>query len=63
MKKLCCIICGKYKKFEKPKISYLSEQTLVLSIICSKCNNNDEQLFKVEESMEILKSLRLIENV
>ena len=63
MKKLCCIICGKYKKFEKPKISYLSEQILVLSIICSKCNNNDEQLFKVEESMEILKSLRLIENV
>ena len=63
MKKLCCIICGKYKKFEKPKISYLSEQTLVLSIICSKCNNNDEQLFKVEESMEILKTLRLIENV
>ena len=63
MKKLCCIICGKYKKFEKPKISYLSEQTLVLSIICSKCNNNDEQLFKAEESMEILKTLRLIENV
>ena len=63
MKKLCCIICGKYKKFEKPKISYLSEQILVLSIICSKCNNNDEQLFKAEESMEILKTLRLIENV
>ena len=63
MKKLCCIICGKYKKFEKPKISYLSEQTIVLSIICSKCNNNDEKLFKVEESMEILKTLRLIENV
>ena len=63
MKKLCCIICGKYKKFEKPKISYLSEQTIVLSIICSKCNNNDEQLFKIEESMEILKTLRLIENV
>ena len=63
MKKLCCIICGKYKKFEKSKISYLSEQILVLSIICSKCNNNDEQLFKAEESMEILKTLRLIENV
>ena len=63
MKKLCCIICGKYKKFEKPKISYFSEQILVLSIICSKCNNNDEQLFKAEESMEILKTLRLIENV
>ena len=21
MKKLCCIICGKYRKFENPKIS------------------------------------------
>ena len=36
MKKLYCIICGKYIKFEKSKISYLLEKTLVLSIICSK---------------------------
>ena len=63
MKKLYCVICGKYRKFEKPKISYLSEQTLVLSIIFSKCNNKDGKLFKEEESMEILKTLRLIENV
>ena len=35
MKKLCSVICGKYRKFLKPKISYLSEKTLV-SIICSK---------------------------
>ena len=33
MKKIYCIICGKYRKFEKPKISYLIEKTLVLSII------------------------------
>ena len=26
MKKIYCIICGKYKKFEKPKISYLKEK-------------------------------------
>ena len=63
MKKLYCVICGKYRKFEKPKISYLSEQTLVLSIIFSKRNNKDGKLFKEEESMEILKTLRLIENV
>ena len=37
-----CIICGKYRKFEKPKISYLLEKTLILSIICSKCKNEDE---------------------
>ena len=63
MKKLYCIICGKYRKFEKPKISYLLEKTLVLSIICSKCKNEDEKLFKEEESIEILKILDLIENI
>ena len=26
MKKLDCIICGKYKEFEKPKTSYLLEK-------------------------------------
>ena len=33
MEKLYRVICGKYRKFEKPKISYLLEKTLVLSII------------------------------
>ena len=36
MKNVYCVICGKYRKFEKPKVSYLLEKTLVLSIICSK---------------------------
>ena len=35
MKKLHCAICSKNKKFEKPKVSYLLEKTLVLSIICT----------------------------
>ena len=56
MKKLYCVTCSKYRKFEKPKISYLLEKTLVLSIICSKCKNEDEKIFK-EESIEILKIL------
>ena len=63
MKKLYCVICGKYRKFEKPKISYLLEKTLVLSIICSKCKNEDEKLFKEEELIEILKVFSLIENI
>ena len=63
MKKLDCIICDRYKKFEKSKVSYLSEKTLVLSIICCKCNNEDEKLFKEEESIEIFKILGLIENL
>ena len=55
MKKLYCVICGKYRKFVKLKISYLIEKTLVLSIIWSKCKNEDEKLFKEEQSIEILK--------
>ena len=51
------------KKDEKPKISYLLEKTLVLSIICSKCENEEEQVFKEEESMERLQILNLIENI
>ena len=48
MKKLCCVICGKYRKFEKSKISDLLEKALVPSIICSKWKNEDEKLFKEE---------------
>ena len=43
MKKLYCVICGKYRKFEKSKISYILEKTLVLSVICSKCKNEDKK--------------------
>ena len=63
MEKLFCVICGKYRKFEKPKISYLLEKTLVLSITCSKCKNEDEKLSKEEESFEILKILGLVINI
>ena len=47
-KKLYCVICGKYRKFEKPKISYILEKTLVLSIIYSQCENEDEKIFQEE---------------
>ena len=63
MKKLCCIICGKCRKFEKPKVLYLLEKILVLTIICSKCKNKDEKIFKEEESIEILKILDLINDI
>ena len=53
---------GKYIKFEKPKISYLLEKTLILSIICNKRKNEDEEIFKEEELIEISKILGLIEN-
>ena len=41
---------------------HISRKKLVLSIICSKCENEDEKLLKEEESIEILKILGLIEN-
>ena len=63
MKKLYCVICGEYRKFEKPKISYILEKILALSIICSKCKYEDEKVFKEDDSLEILKILGLIENI
>ena len=46
MKKLYCVICGKYRKFEKLEISHLLEKIFFLSIICSKCKNEDEKILK-----------------
>ena len=63
MKKLYCVIYDKYKKSEKPEISHILEKTLVLSVICSKYMNEDEKLFKKEESIEILKINGLIERI
>ena len=51
MKKLYCVICGKYRKFEKPKISYLLEKTLVLSVICRKCKNEGENYSKKKNQL------------
>ena len=44
-------------------MSYIFEKTLFLFIISSKCKNEDEKVFKEEESIEILKILGLIKNV
>ena len=57
MKKLYCVIFGKYRKFKNPKISYILKKTMVL------CKNEDEKIFKEEESIEILRFLGLIENI
>ena len=62
MKKLYCVICSKYWKFENPKTSYRLEEIFDLSIICSKRNKN-EKLFKKEKSIEILEIFGLIENI
>ena len=57
-----CVICGNYKS-KNLKISYIFEKTLVLSIIWSKCENDNEKIFKEEEPIEILKILGLIKYI
>ena len=39
------------------------EKILVVSVICSKCKNEDEKIFKEEDSIEIAKILGLINNI
>ena len=57
--KIYCIMCNKYEKFKNPKISYIFNETLVLSIIYSKFDNNNDRIFKQEESIEALKKFRV----
>ena len=62
MKKIYWFIYGKYRKFRNFKISFIMVKTLDFYVICSKCKNEDEKIFK-EESVEILKTLCLIKNI
>ena len=63
MKKIYCVICGRYRKCKNSKISYIFEKTLFLSIIYSKREKENEEIFKEEESIEILKILGLIKKI
>ena len=63
MENLYCVICNKYRKFENPKVLYLLEKTLVLSLIFNKCQNKNEKLFKEEESIEIMKIHNYFKNM
>ena len=54
MKKLNCVICGKCRKFEKSKISYLLEKTLVSLLFAVSAKMKIKKIFKEEESIEIL---------
>ena len=63
MKIIYCFIFGKYRKFKNPKISYIFQKALVLSVIWSKNKNEDEKIYKEEESIEILKILGSIKSI
>ena len=58
-----CNVCSKYRKSIKTKISYIFKNALSLSIVYSKYGHEYEKIFKEEESIEILKTLGLIENI
>ena len=51
MKNYFCVICGKYKKNEKPKTSYTLEKTIVLSVICIKCKIKNEEYLKARNRL------------
>ena len=57
MKKLYYVICGTYKKSEKPKTWYLLEKTLIFSIICSKYKNEDKKYLKKRNQLKYWKFL------
>ena len=57
------VLCGNYKKSKNLRYCTFSKKTLVLSIICSKCENDNEKIFKEEEPIEILKILGLIKYI
>ena len=48
MKKIYCVKCNKYRKFESPKVIHIFNKRL---IICGKCGSNDEKIIKEEESV------------
>ena len=63
MKNIYCVDCGKYRKFKSHKISYIFKKSFLLSTNCIKCENEDKDIFKEEESTEILRILTFIENI
>ena len=61
MKIIYCVICGKHSKSKNPKKSCIFKKTLLLSIICSKCKNENQKVFTEEKPIEILKILGSID--
>ena len=60
MKKIYRIKCSKYREFINPKISYIFDKTLLLSVICGICDSEGEELFEEKKLIEILKIFGLI---
>ena len=54
---------GKNRELKNPKILRNFEKILVLSIICSMCENEDEKIFREEGPIAKLKITVLIKNI
>ena len=50
-------------KCKNSKISYIFNEKLVLSIVCSKFGNNSDRIFKQDTKIEILKMLGIVVNI
>ena len=44
--------CNKFIKFVNLETSYIFDKTLILSIVCSKCVENNDGTFKEDRSIE-----------
>ena len=51
------------ENLKKAKISYIFIKTFSLSIVYSKCGHEYKKIFKEEESIGILKTLGLTNNI
>ena len=62
MKKIYCIICGKYRKFEKPKVRYIfkKKQCFLLFAVSVRMKIKKYIKKKYWVSIEILKIIGLI---
>ena len=63
MKKIYWIVSSKYRKLKPLKDHIILKKTLAFSIIYSKWSNEDKKIFKKEESIKIVKLLRLTINI
>ena len=54
MMKIYYNVCNEYRKIKNLKISYIFKETLVLSIVYSKCGHEYKKIFE-EESIVIVK--------
>ena len=52
MRKIYCTNCKKHKELKKPKISYISDKTLLLSNICDKCRVKMKKYLKKRNQLK-----------